>query len=358
MRHLSLGILISAMVIGFGPAEAFGNDSAHGGGGIVRNGEYLTFGSAKVRVRPQRLNEMPGLQLLTSVIVKMPLDDEGRGRVLGAMYPSNDRLYFRIEQGDLDKNAKSEFVEHYFNAVNKQVPKSDLVVFSYTIGRETYLLPEFFTLTPIRQAAILFHEGLWVINSELSYRDVIDAEIQFEHYLTNAGPNFGYDVMVFAIFQRLFNDPVLGIIAAAKDDMKNGRLAGLLNSDGGISLSTLFGHEAFVADFYSRLVPASQPAIVGHIQTMIAQYPHVATFQALFSARRCIHVESRGNGRRGFTDKYLNDANSGVASVKLWELQTAYGKQTRSFWLYNVADENSSYGKEPNSYLSFCVPGR
>ncbi len=200
-------------------ADGVGN----GGGGIKRYGKYLTFGSAKIELKKSALemNDIPGLKFLLDTVEKMDLTVSAKGELKEAFYPISDRKYFNLPPEELSPEKRTELLKEYKKILKDDIPLESLVIYAITVGAETYILPEFYELTDdIQRGAILFHEGLWVLNPDLKYEFVVDAEMIFEEYVRKNMSD--YDTDLYAVLRQVLKDPSFGIVAAAKYEKAKG----------------------------------------------------------------------------------------------------------------------------------------
>lgn len=270
----------------------------NGGGGIERNGTYLTFGSAGVQVTQVPLKDIPGMNLLLEAVKALPLPELEKGNLLKAVYPLGERRYFSILNQDLDPNKETQLKKSYHQAIGGQIRLDELVVYSLTSDRESYLLPEFYYLSEVQQAAILFHESLWILNAKFDYRTIIDAEIKFERYLTTRRPNYGFESDLFSVLNQVFDNPHLALMSAAKDDFDSGRLKKFLDPKGRIPLTVLFGENIFSCTRISSVIPeysiihfAAISKIVPFLLTQIETNENVAVFRESYTLLSKIGVQ-------------------------------------------------------------------
>ena len=281
-----LGILFILNALNL--TSGFAADRAgNGGGGIVRNGQYLTFGSANVRLRPVSLQDIPGLNRLKETIQNMPLAPGRRGALVSAAYPAGNRQYFAISKEELGPEQEAELLMKYLDATGYEIPITSLVVFAVTSGTETYLLPSFFDITEVEQAAILFHEALWIINSSLTYNEVIDAEIAFQNYLDEGGT--GFKAQLFRILNDVFRDRTISVMAAAQDDFAHNRFNSYFGRDG-MTVESIFGRELMIVDhpreaiFHLNESP-NRDLLALHLMALIERFPEVNTFKEFYALR-------------------------------------------------------------------------
>jgi hypothetical protein len=305
----------------------------NGGGGVIRNGIYLTFGSAQVRVRPQAIETLPALQKLDRVFSQMPLEAADSGVFLGAIYPAGDRQYFSIDEKDLDPMKHEELKRKYHEAIRFQTPLDSLVVYAITRGTETYLLPEFFKLNETQQAAILFHEALWIVNPKLTYAEVIDAEIVFQDYLERNPDRYPFESQLYSRFDEILGNPTLSLLAAAKDDFKNGRLKPFLNAAGELPLVNVLGRGTLVCRGAEYEIDSPQ-RLGAHLAYMMRTHPGVQLYRQLFALRDRLRLILLGYNFRA-----LCDYGFGVARVEeagqfnLWSFRSTFLANKRMFGL-------------------------
>jgi hypothetical protein len=269
--------------------------AGNGGGGVIRNGVYLTFGSAKVRIRRETLASVPALGRVQDMITALLPDAKTRGRFLRALFPAGNRMYYRIEKADLDPKKREELLKSYHDAIRKQVPLNTLVVFAVTKDdgstglQETFLLPEFFELNEVQQAAILFHEAIWIVNPYMTYAEVIDAEITTQDYLERVGTDYRYDAEMSTMLARILGDPGLALQMAARDDYVQGRLKAYLLDDGRLPLRFIFGQEAISCRTPSGL--KSESDLVDHLVTSMQRNPEIELLRQVYALRKELRLE-------------------------------------------------------------------
>lgn len=241
---------------------------------ITRVDEELIFESHRARLEPMPKAIIPGLSLMTKTIHEIPLAAQWQGMLNLASTPdevsSGRRKYFKIRSSDLDKKKRNAMIQIYRELLAGQVLPERLVLYAYTRGKETYLLPEFFKLSEIGQAAILFHETLWVIDPRLTYDFVASAEIKFQRYVETSGGDHGYDSDLFQVLSKIFPDPTIILHAAARADFKAGRLKPFLDSGERLPLHVIRGRDL--------ILPVEQ-----HLWLMTRKHPHVLIFKELYA---------------------------------------------------------------------------
>ncbi len=334
----------SAQPVRGGPLTGEGRDG-NGGGGIYRDGRYLTFGSAKVELGDVKISNTPGLSLLLEAIHSMPLSDKDRGTLVLAAEPMGKRKFFQAKSGSIPAKDIQELQKIYADIAYGVAPADTIRIFAVTQGHETFLLPEFFALEPIQQAAILFHEMLWVINPALSYRDVINAEMRFESYLKRDAER-GFDFEVMDSLSLALNAPSLPVTSAAVSDLAAGRLRPWLTRQGRLSVGKVFGRSLTTTatfdnhgKYFEVELRLDSTLLAGHLAKLRTKHPDTLLFSALLSclqegllttiARDGLY-KIRPNraivlaaGRPNQLESWLNEALAqGDFGIKLWETET------------------------------------
>lgn len=134
------------------------------------------------RVKYEITYQIPGLSFLIDKINHAPLNPQVKGNLLSLIYPiGTTRTYYKINDGDMDQNLRQEILKEYQRLTGEDVSK--IVLFAMTNGRgETFLLPEFFKLTELQKAVMLFHESMWNLQVDISYPDMVNLEMATEAY--------------------------------------------------------------------------------------------------------------------------------------------------------------------------------
>lgn len=341
-----------------------GTVSGGGGGGIKRDGKYLTFGSARVQIGLVPIRETPGLNLLKTVVMNIPLASYYKGQLQRAIYPVGDRVYYKINTSDLSESTKLELLKSYREVLNNSLDTPDeIAFFGVTAGKETFLLPEFFLLNEIQQAAILFHEALWVINPKLSYAEVVDAEIKMENFIQSNGPNYNtYDQDLFSVFNKVFKNSALGLLAAATDDFNSGRLKPFLNRKNRLPISWIIGENNLacgivVGNTVGYDVRVRTNHIQSHIANQIAKYPEIKFLKEFFALlpimstsfeNKIDTIFMRGSDRKNCI-RYLHGIPRS-ASIELWNDTTVFfvplSSQDKIYLDFNLRSTDD-YKEEP-----------
>lgn len=224
-----------------------GSEGVGGGGGIVRNGLYLTIGSAGVWVDPIPAAEtdIPGmretLEIVSSTTV---LSSSDKSVLYDSLLPTDERKYYRVNNDYFDEETKNRLTDEYEKLSN--TPRESIVIFAVTDTKRkiTYLLPGFYELSPIEQKTILIHEAYWLVKPFALYQDVIRAEVAAQKYLEN--PRSFSAIRDFAkYFSR---SKVATVFPAIDSDHQNNIENGITSNDESsfkIKVSHLLGQEFY-----------------------------------------------------------------------------------------------------------------
>lgn len=213
-------------MLAIGASALAGQTVGNPGGGIIKDGVYMTFGSAKVSVDPEPATVVPGTNLIRQVISQLALSEEQKGRIIQSFMPYGARKYYNVSKDKLDPQTRKKLIEEYAK-ITKQ-PVESIVLYAITEAgtRQTYLLPEFYNLSDEDQAAILFHEAYWIMKPSATYLEVVQTEIAFTRYL-QAQKARSYDQQLGIKLAALFNDPKIAFNMDLKNDLQTFRVPGL-----------------------------------------------------------------------------------------------------------------------------------
>lgn len=234
--------LICLSIVFISLSSFAGGEVRNGGGGWMSDGQYMTFYSAKIpaQKRPLEVSEIPGLDYLTKKILALQTSEEVKNQILSTIFPIGDRSYHSTNASQFDDKLKKELRRKYAQLMN--VPVENVVIFATTdpVSRETILLPEFYQLKESEQAAILFHESLWILNPLLEYAQVVSAEEAAQAFFEN--PLVGQNVYAFYYqLSRLLKDSTLPLMAALQFDKSSGVFQSVTDFEKTyISLNTVF----------------------------------------------------------------------------------------------------------------------
>lgn len=167
------------------PALATGTDVQNGGGGVVKDGHYMTFASAQIPIKdlPEMAADIPGMKFLIEQVSNLKLTSSAKSTLLSSIYPLQQRTYYKVDADHYGSDVRAQIINNYKTAM--LIPdKENIVLFAVTDidTQTTFLLPEFYQLKEIEQAAILLHESTWILDPSQSYSQVIALEMSAQSY--------------------------------------------------------------------------------------------------------------------------------------------------------------------------------
>ncbi len=179
MKHI-----VGVLVLLFGMNAFAVREVQNGGGGVNSSGNMETFFSANFKLQddPESPENIPGLARLINEIDSMPIKASVKGLLMASVFPTMDRNYYRVKGGELSQATRDSIYREYARMM--QIPVSKVVLFAAT-GPEskiTVLMKEYYSLKESEQAAILLHEGLWIVSSNLTYEQVVSLEVDAQAY--------------------------------------------------------------------------------------------------------------------------------------------------------------------------------
>lgn len=170
------------------PSTMSAHDKGNGGGGIYRNGRYMTFYSAGFYTEPLEAtsDEIPQLKELIHFFNTTPyLSELTKVKYAKALMRSKKRHFYKVKPESFTPEIRSRLIEEYGRITGAQKQEIALFAITDTNKGNTYVFPEYYSLSPVEQWAILFHEAYWIVNPDASYEQVVEAEISFQAYLEN-----------------------------------------------------------------------------------------------------------------------------------------------------------------------------
>jgi hypothetical protein len=225
-------------------ANAF-REVGNGAGGVIdSNGRYSTFYSANIPVlgTPLEAAEIPGMETLINNIASLEIPGLSKGFLLSEIYPSGGRSYYKVDKDKFDDIFQKKLAQKYADLMN--VPADQVVLFGITdpASQTTFLLPSFFELTEVQQAAVLFHESLWVAYKDTSYEMMVVTEQAAQAYFQDPGNdtnfyNFYYQLSVIS------QDRLLPIKAFLKREASKGFAWAPQKNQSSILLKDLLGEK-------------------------------------------------------------------------------------------------------------------
>lgn len=221
----------------------------NGGGGVLTNGNYMTFYSAHIPVvtTPLSPSEIPGMAFLVNKIMHMPLAPRDQKELLQLIFPTDGRVYFKMDESKMSSEDMKEIVKQYSQLTS--IPESSVVVFAVTNRSVagTVFFPAFYKLQKeSERAAMLLHESAW-LSTSFDYRDMVQFEMVVQAYF-ESGDN---DLANFREFYRLLGQVIrpgytanlLLMFASIKHDVDVGLLQSHGLPKGQVYFKDLFGQK-------------------------------------------------------------------------------------------------------------------
>lgn len=264
LKLASLCLLASALAL-----NAFaGGPQGQGGGGVVKNGRYMTFYTAGLYTEPTAANgsdQVPGIDALLGFVQSFKYWTAAqKSALLQWVVPSAAHQYFKVLADKFDKTTQDRLVAEFSRVTGEPTDAIDLYAVTDTNAHITYLLPDFYKLSATDQVAILFHENFWLMNPRTDYQTVISAEMAFEATFTEPT-----NLARTADLLGYYGDANYGLKVSIDSDIASGAIKGLIASDGTIPLLNLFGK-----DFLTCQGDGCVPGMAGiNIFHLTEQYP-------------------------------------------------------------------------------------
>jgi hypothetical protein len=217
---LILGLLMAVQVLAE-PGRI--RDVGDGGGGLDRDGQIMTYYSAHIPIGPEALlpAEIPGMGELLQQYSKLALDQDAIAELSMLVYPTDERKYYRVDEKQISPDELQRVIREYTQLM--KLPPGDVALFALTNPKtkDTLLLPDFFKLkTPQEQAALLFHESVWLSRSrDKSYNFVVSAEQVAQAFFENPAEPKNYD-RFYNVLAAVLGDRTLPLKAYMLYDQK------------------------------------------------------------------------------------------------------------------------------------------
>ena len=342
--------MVVISLLAFSPLAMAGgaSGSGNGGGGVQKNGRYMTFYSAGLYTEPtpaQNALEVPSLKDLISTIDGFQfVSNSTKDDLENVLLPSDEHKYYRVDANHFGPILQKRLLEEFRRVTH--VPEQELTLYALTDTNQgiTYLLPNFFKLSQLDQMTILFHESYWLIHPNTTYSDVVSAEMAFEAVLDHP-----QDQLRIFDFMKYFSTSQDRFLYAMKTDINSGALSPLVQNGNEIRLVDLIGENAiqcsqqvanetngdrtdniFWTDVFhegNEIRPGPQAPeclkyVITNLKKLMMQYPKSLFLQAFLdeaNANRVCDESSRTEWQRtettvlelnatdaGFTQGYVN----------------------------------------------------
>jgi hypothetical protein len=206
---------------------AFGNREGNGGAGIKRGGRTMTFYRAgKIGVKynsetgmSDGLRTVDGLNELVQFVDQLKmLSPTQKGELLGAIYPTEKRKYYEVDEDWLNSDQAARILSEYrqLKGIGEDL---ELFALTDTFTGTTFILPAFHRLESITEkAAIMFHEAYWIVKPSSKYEEVYNLEVAFQAYIED--PTNESKLLNFVIQYGV--GPIQMMKFAYQQDMQNG----------------------------------------------------------------------------------------------------------------------------------------
>lgn len=302
--------------------ESFAGPGNGGGGvGVRRNGKFLTFAEAKVELH-KPLSEVPGMNTFLEAVDKMPLTDSYKGLLKSAVVNGGDRKYYKLSREDLNADLEKTLLSKFAEVVKVSNNGDIFELAAITLKKDTFLLPAFFELEDKgsakekqnQMAAILFHEGLRVVDPDISYETIADAEVTFEQWL-EAGKLDDYDSGLYQVLGKSLKDPYLDLVAAQLADYRHNRLKLLLLQESADEIGKAYYERLkglplwLILDQGIGQIENQQGIDKGkmanRLLSQIHDYPEIATFKALYNCHSRIFI-FQYSAKKGYVELINN----------------------------------------------------
>ena len=240
IKSLALLEAVTALMF-LSPAAHAGNESGHGGAGVVQGGLYMTFHDAGFYADEpaEAISQVPGLERLVNVIQGWSfLSELSKTSLVNVIVPSPRHQYFPVQANRFDPVTRARLLAEFARVTKIPAEHLELYAVTDTDTGRTYLLPKFFSLKEEDQATILFHETYWILHPDATYNEVVRAETEFQALMELPGD----DSRTLRIMRVLASHGEQ-LAFAVNSDLRSGALQGLLQDGDKIDIHTLFGDE-------------------------------------------------------------------------------------------------------------------
>ena len=234
--------LVLCTVINF--SSIYANENENGGGGVKVNGVYKTFYSAGLVIKSEPETNVPGSKLLLKTINSLVPNGSDSTLLISSALPIGRRAFYRVLEDQMDKKVMEKLIEEYTKVTSQPADLLTLFAITDTTEEITYLLPSFYKLSEVEQAAVLFHEAYWIMKPDANYIDVVSAEMDFQEYVQKTQDG-GFSLKLPRLLEKLTNMDEIAIVAALKADARMQTAPDLIHADMKVSIGTLFSNHCF-----------------------------------------------------------------------------------------------------------------
>lgn len=270
MRVSSFALLTLLTLAGL-RAQAQDIGAGNGGGGVNRNGRYMTFYSAGLwtAAGEEDISTVPQLADLVDFFNQTGLlGVRSKVAYAKALTPTPQRKYYKVDGSRFTPEIRERLIAEYSRVMRIETQEVALFAITDTTSRTTYLLPEFYKLTANEQKAILFHEAFWVAFPDATYPAVISAETSFQSFLEK--PKSIDRVMKWLTTSGGASDRYA---MALNTDLSQNNLLGFVDRDSRVKLADLVGEE-FINCKRTGGGDVCAPYLAAHAYKLSRQFPN------------------------------------------------------------------------------------
>lgn len=268
---------------------AYGNEKT-----FEHNESTLSFCKERVEIAATGQKIRPALDLAQNTIQALGVTGALKGLILSKLLPAEGRRYYQISPNSLTPELQTKLQLCY----EQETHRSQSARASWqavTLGQDTFLLPSFVSLSNFAQAAVLFGEGLLVLNPQTEYSKILSARSAIEEHMRSKKTFYGR--MLFDELRTLFvNRDFDWIVAAAHEDRANGHT--------NLSLADIFGSETLnllhqrmqTINWADRDEEWAFPQALdrytlgAHLLSRISQFPTQHLYYELYQARNHLNI--------------------------------------------------------------------
>lgn len=242
-----------------------GNDKGNGGGGVFRDGRYMTFYSAGLYTEHNEssMDDIPQLNELLYFLNNTDyLTPQTRVKYIKALMQSENRRYFKVKPETFTQEIRDRLIEEYSRVT--KAGKDELTLFAITDNESgnTYLFPDYYKLTSSEQWAILFHEAYWIAHPDTTYEDIVDTEIKFQAYIEDQDSS----VKLYRFIKKISDQKEI-LATSIAYDLNNKALIGPLENEKYLPISYILGNEWI--QYYKQTIKYADPTLLQNCYSLL-----------------------------------------------------------------------------------------
>jgi len=331
---------ILSLVLSLSPFSWGAREVQNGGGGWVSKDQYMTFYSARLPVIPTSLalSEVPGLNLLLENISALSISASYKSKILALVFPLGERAYYRVDNSRFDASILKDLRAKY--SLMMKIPEDNVALFAITDSRlqTTFLLPEFFHLKPAEQAAILFHESLWLLDFDLDYQRVISAEQAAQAFFENK-QNAHNIQNFYTQLSQLLGDSRILLVPSLQKDIQSGALPEKIKVQdllGDSYLQCLLDPLQGAVDIVYRARNCAR-GLLSHLIVLTAKYPSSIFIPALahyFQGGGVLTIPERRSLAEVSAGAFSLEDLQESSGAYIWRLKSSAGASVGLFYFH------------------------